>query len=90
VTYLLGTADVNPHEDDLDRSCGGEAQGPYRFARGKNYIAYIERRHPAGTDQTFAFVLGVPHDNRRMFGSACGIGVIFGQSLASCVASGKL
>ncbi|HKU80964.1 MAG TPA: hypothetical protein VJP76_02255, partial [Candidatus Tumulicola sp.] len=55
VTYLLGTADTNPNEDDLDRSCGGEAQGPYRFARGKNYIAYLARRHPHGTAQDFAF-----------------------------------
>lgn len=90
VTYLLGTADTNPNEDDLDRSCGGEAQGPYRFARGKNYIAYIKRRHPEGTAQDFAFVRGVPHDNRRMFRSACGIGSIFHRSLASCAAHGRV
>ncbi|MDQ2865418.1 MAG: alpha/beta hydrolase [Candidatus Eremiobacteraeota bacterium] len=90
VTYLLGTADINPNEDDLDRSCGGEAQGPYRFARGKFYIAYIERRHPSGTAQDYAFVAGVPHDNRRMFDSACGIGVIFGKTKQSCGAHGKV
>ena len=90
VTYLLGTADTNPSEEDLDRTCGGEAQGPYRFARGKNYIAYIHRRHPDGTAQDYAFVAGVPHDNRRMFDSQCGIGVIFDRSLASCGVHGKV
>ncbi|MBV9333070.1 MAG: alpha/beta hydrolase, partial [Candidatus Eremiobacteraeota bacterium] len=49
VVYLMGTADVNPRESDLDTSCGGEAQGPYRFARAKEYITYIARRHPGGT-----------------------------------------
>lgn len=90
VTYLLGTADTNPNEDDLDRSCGGEAQGPYRFARGKYYVAYLARRHPGGTAQDYAFVRGVPHDNRRMFTSACGLGVVFGESKASCAARGRV
>ena len=90
VTYLLGTADTNPNEDDLDRSCGGEAQGPYRFARGKYYIAYLARRHPGGTAQDYAFVRGVLHDNRRMFTSSCGLGVVFGESTAACAARGRV
>jgi pimeloyl-ACP methyl ester carboxylesterase len=90
VTYLLGTADVNPKEDDLDRTCGGEAQGPFRFARGKNYIAYMKSRHPGGTAQDYAFVPGVPHDNRRMFRSSCGRAVIFGGSLSGCAEHGKV
>lgn len=90
VTYLLGTADTNPKEDDLDRSCGGEAQGAFRFVRGKNFIAYLKRRHPQGTAQDYAFVRGVPHDNRRMFRSLCGLGVVFGRSLATCAASGRV
>jgi pimeloyl-ACP methyl ester carboxylesterase len=90
VTYLMGTADTNPKEDDLDRSCGGEAQGPYRLARAKYYIEYINARHPKGTNQDFAFVHGVPHDNRRMFTSPCGLGVIFAGSTSTCAASGTL
>ncbi|MBV8246031.1 MAG: alpha/beta fold hydrolase [Candidatus Eremiobacteraeota bacterium] len=90
VTYLLGTADTNPNEDDLDRTCGGEAQGPYRFARGKNFIAYIKSRHPAGTNQDYAFVVGVPHDNRKMFASECGIAVIFGRNRAACGEHAKI
>ena len=84
VIYLMGTADVDPAEEDLDRSCGGEAQGPYRFARAKYYIAYIARRHPGGTAQSYAFVEGVAHDNRRMFTSPCGLAVIFGRATAPC------
>jgi pimeloyl-ACP methyl ester carboxylesterase len=90
VTYLMGTADTDPKEDDLDKSCGGEAQGPYRFARAKYYIAYIGGRHAGGTDQDYAFVQGVPHDNRRMFTSACGLAIIFGGSTASCAATGTV
>ncbi len=90
VTYLMGTADTNPQEDDLDKSCGGEAQGPYRFARAKYFIAYLTQRHPAGTNQTYAFVRGVPHDNRRMFDSTCGLAVLFGGSRASCAAAGRV
>lgn len=90
VTYLMGTADINPKEDDLDRSCGGEAQGPNRFTRAKYYIAYIGRRHPGGTAQDYAFVAGVPHDNRRMFGSTCGLAVLFGGSTASCAEAGRV
>lgn len=90
VTYLLGTADTNAREWDLDKSCGGEAQGPYRFARGKLYIAYMQRRHPRGTEQDYAFVPGVPHDNRRMFTSACGIAVIFGRARNGCGAHGRV
>ncbi|MBV8345340.1 MAG: alpha/beta hydrolase [Candidatus Eremiobacteraeota bacterium] len=90
VVYLMGTADINPAEDDLDRSCGGEAQGAYRFARAKYYIAYVGRRHPEGTEQSYAFVEGVPHDNRRMFTSACGLAAIFGGSTAPCAAAGHV
>lgn len=90
VTYLMGEADTNPHEDDLDRSCGGEAQGPYRFARAKYFIKYIARRHPEGTNQEYAFVPHVHHDNRGMFTSRCGIGVIFDATLEACRDSGAV
>ncbi len=90
VTYLMGTADTKPDEEDLDRSCGGEAQGRYRFARAKFFIEYIGRRHPNGTAQRYAFVSGVGHDNRRMFSSACGLAAIFGGSTESCAAAGAV
>ncbi|MBV8153022.1 MAG: alpha/beta hydrolase [Candidatus Eremiobacteraeota bacterium] len=90
VTYLMGTSDTNRHESDLDRSCGGEAQGAFRFERAKFFISYIARRHPAGTNQDFAFVRGVGHDNRGMFASPCGVSAIFGGSLQRCAQHGPL
>jgi pimeloyl-ACP methyl ester carboxylesterase len=90
VTYLLGTADTDAQEWDLDRTCAGEAQGPYRFARGKTYIAHTHERHPGGTNQDYAFVTGVPHDNRRMFTSPCGIAVIFDRDRSSCGSYGRV
>lgn len=84
VTYLLGAADTNPKEEDLDVSCGGEAQGPNRFERGWNYIGYIRRLHPLQTAQRYAVVPGVGHDNRRMFDSPCGIAIIFGRNETGC------
>jgi pimeloyl-ACP methyl ester carboxylesterase len=90
VTYLMGTADTNPNEDDLDRSCGGEAQGAYRFVRAKYFIAYLGRRHPGGTHQDYALVANVGHDNRRMFNSACGLAVIFGGDRTVCAQAGSV
>jgi pimeloyl-ACP methyl ester carboxylesterase len=90
VTYLLGTADTNRAEWDLDRTCAGEAQGAFRFVRGKNYIAYLKRRHPGGTSQDFGFVKGVPHDNRRMFTSLCGAAILFDRSPRYCAPYGKV
>lgn len=90
VTYLLGTADTDPKEWDLDRSCAAEAQGDFRFVRGKNYVAYFKRRHPGGTAQDFAFVKGVPHDNRRMFDSLCGAAVLFDRPPRYCAAYGRI
>jgi pimeloyl-ACP methyl ester carboxylesterase len=90
VTYLMGTGDTNPKEEDLDRSCGGEAQGPYRFARAKYYIGYIRSRHPGGTSQDYAFVRDVPHDNRRMFTSTCGLAVVFGGTRSTCATAATI
>jgi pimeloyl-ACP methyl ester carboxylesterase len=90
VTYLLGTADTDAQEWDLDRTCAGEAQGPYRFIRGEAYIAHTHARHPQGTNQDYAFVTGVPHDNRRMFTSACGLAVVFNGDRSSCGSHGRL
>jgi pimeloyl-ACP methyl ester carboxylesterase len=90
VTYLLGTADTIPNEWDLDTSCAAEAQGAYRFVRGKNYIAYMHANNPKGTSQDYAYVGGVGHDNEKMFASACGVAVIFRRSRAVCAAYGNI
>ncbi len=77
VIYLLGTADIDPHERDLDVSCAAETQGPTRFVRGRAYFAYLHARHPAGWNQRMWFVPGVPHSARQMFTSACGVSALF-------------
>jgi hypothetical protein len=77
IIYLLGTADTDPHEKDLDVSCSGEAQGPMRFARGQAYYAYLHSRDGAGWNQRMWFVPGVAHSARQMFTSACGVDALF-------------
>jgi hypothetical protein len=77
VVYLLGTADIDPHEKDLDTSCAAEAQGPTRFARGQAYFRYLHARHPAGWDQRMRFVPGVAHSARKMITSPCGVNALF-------------
>jgi pimeloyl-ACP methyl ester carboxylesterase len=85
VTYLLGLLDIDPNHPVLDKSCSGEAEGPYRLARGEAYVRYLKLRHPSGTAQSTAEVAGVDHDALGMFGSSCGIAVLFGGARASCV-----
>jgi hypothetical protein len=77
VIYLLGTADTDPHHPDLDVSCQGGAEGPYRFARGTAYFAYLKARHAEGFSQRLWEVPGVAHDERGMFHSSCGMEALF-------------
>jgi len=84
VTYLLGGADTDPHEESIDTSCEAEVQGPFRLARGENYFKYVGARHPEGTAQTLAIVPGVGHDHDGMFLSKCGLAVLFGRPRSAC------
>jgi hypothetical protein len=77
VVYLLGTADTNPDHPALDKSCAGEAQGPYRYARGLAYFDYLHKRNPTMTAQRMVRVEGIGHDGDAMFTSACGLSVLF-------------
>lgn len=77
VTYLLGTADTDPNHKALDKSCAAEAEGPYRLARGEAYFAYMRRRHPGLLNQRLVLVPGVGHSGVKMFGSPCGMAVVF-------------
>ncbi|MBN8886202.1 MAG: hypothetical protein J0I77_10805 [Rudaea sp.] len=77
VFYLLGTADTDPNHPDLDKSCAGEAQGPYRLARGKGFFAYAQAQHADPSRQQFWLVPGAGHDDRAMFESKCGVAALF-------------
>jgi pimeloyl-ACP methyl ester carboxylesterase len=77
VIYLLGTADTDPHHPELDRSCGGEAEGPTRFVRGQAYFAYLRARHMSGWNQRLWYVPHVGHSADEMFTSTCGLASLF-------------
>jgi pimeloyl-ACP methyl ester carboxylesterase len=76
VTYLLGTADIDPFMSSLDKSCAGRLQGPFRYARGKAYMAHIKARNPE-TKHRRVDVAGIGHDGGAMFSSVCGRFAIF-------------
>ncbi|MDQ2816596.1 MAG: hypothetical protein M3T49_00105 [Candidatus Eremiobacteraeota bacterium] len=84
VTYLLRGKDVDRRDPCLDKSCAGEAEGPYRLARGMAYTDYLGQRHRGGTAQFVAVVPGVGHDGENMLKSACGVGVLFDRSRRAC------
>jgi pimeloyl-ACP methyl ester carboxylesterase len=77
VIQLLGTADTNPHHPALDVTCMGEAQGPYRLARGLAYAHMLRARQGDADHQRVFLVQGVGHDANRMFNSACGLAALF-------------
>ncbi|WMD21251.1 hypothetical protein RAS12_02450 [Achromobacter seleniivolatilans] len=83
VTYLLGSADNNPEHRLLDKTCGAEAQGATRLARGTGYLQYeyvlASRGAKPVTLHRASFEVGaVGHDNRGMFGSVCGAQALLG------------
>jgi hypothetical protein len=75
--YLLGAADTDPNHKALDRSCAGMAEGPYRLARGRAFLAELRARHGALPTQRAHEVPGVAHDGPRMLNSACGLAALF-------------
>jgi pimeloyl-ACP methyl ester carboxylesterase len=77
VVYLLGTDDLNPNHPRLDKSCMGEAQGPYRYARGHWFVAQMQARLAASFTHRLYDVPGVGHEAGKMFGSACGLAALF-------------
>lgn len=84
VTYLLGGADNNPEHRFLDKSCGAEAQGATRWARGLGYWRYEQytaQRHPelASTAHQAQEVVGVAHNAPQMFSSTCGARALLGE-----------
>lgn len=77
VVYLLGTADVDPDDPELDKGCAAEMQGPTRYARGLAYFAYVQWRNPGMTTQRVVKVEGIAHEAGAMFRSGCGRSVLF-------------
>ncbi|SOY57699.1 hypothetical protein [Cupriavidus taiwanensis] len=85
VTYLAGTEDNDPNHRVLDKSCGAEAEGPTRLQRARGYLRYeryLARPGLVMRHQAYE-VVGVGHDQARMFGSQCGARAVFGMAEAA-------
>ena len=80
VIYLLGSEDKDPNHTQLDRSCGAQAGGRHRLERGLNYIRYEQHLAISGMilSRSAFEVIGVGHTQSRMFGSKCGVRLLFG------------
>ncbi|HEY9270950.1 alpha/beta fold hydrolase [Achromobacter sp.] len=84
VTYLLGGADNNPEDRLLDKTCGAEAQGATRLARGTGYVQYehilaARGAKPVTLHRRAFEVAGIGHNSKNMFGSACGTRALLGD-----------
>ena len=85
VTYLNGARDDDPNHAELDKRCAAELEGANRLERGRAY----QRSERALAGSTTALhrsgfeVVGVGHDEARMFGSQCGRSALFGVPPAS-------
>lgn len=85
LTYLLGGADNNPEHRLLDKTCGAEAQGATRLARGTGYVQYERLLASRGAKPVILHrssfeVDGIGHDSKGIFGSECGIQALFGDT----------
>lgn len=84
VTYLLGGADNNPEDRLLDKTCGAEAQGATRLARGIGYAQYehvlaARGAKPVTLHRRAFEVPGIGHNSKGMFGSVCGTQALLGD-----------
>lgn len=85
VTYMVGSEDNDPNHRVLDKACGAEAEGPTRLQRARGYLRYerlLAKPGQAISHQAFE-VVGVGHDQARMFGSQCGANAVFGMDPAA-------
>ncbi|WP_459614699.1 hypothetical protein [Bordetella sp. 2513F-2] len=80
VVYLLGSADNNPEQRGLDKSCGAEAQGATRLARGTEYWRHEAHRRGGGAPPAHQahVVQDVGHAVAAMYGSECGAPALLG------------
>ena len=79
VVYLMGGKDNDPDHKYLDKTCPANAQGPDRLSRAQAYVRY--ERFLAGRSNKINHlayeVVGVGHNQAKMFGSNCGMQVLF-------------
>jgi hypothetical protein len=79
VVYLMGGIGNDPDHKYLDKTCPALAQGPDRLSRAQAYVRY--ERFLAGRSNRINHlayeVVGVGHNKTKMFGSKCGMQVLF-------------
>jgi hypothetical protein len=63
---------------DLDVTCAGEAQGPFRYQRGLAFYAYAAGLLDAGPSQLFT-IAGCGHSAPCVFGPDAGVAAVFGD-----------
>jgi len=73
VTVMLGDADTG--SEGLDVTCGANLQGPHRYARGLNLLAYMDAFYPEHR-HTGLVVPGVGHSSRGVFLSPEGLAIL--------------
>ena len=81
VIVLLGTADTDPADPNLDTSCPAALQGPNRFVRGHRQLDFLNAYYP-GHGHGLVEVPGAGHNSGQMFvqsptGSDIGSAVLF-------------
>mmetsp|Transcript_26993 Transcript_26993/g.38698 ORF Transcript_26993/g.38698 Transcript_26993/m.38698 type:complete len:573 (-) Transcript_26993:63-1781(-) len=64
--------------NDMDTRCPAMLQGPYRRARGYQYMKYLETLYGQPTHRLYT-IPGVGHNASGMFGSEIGMREIFGS-----------
>lgn len=84
VVYLFGSADNNPEQPGLDKSCGAEAQGATRLARGLNYWRYLTQPgHGRATSHRAFEVSNAGHGGAHLYRSTCAVQALMGPSAVS-------
>jgi pimeloyl-ACP methyl ester carboxylesterase len=79
VTILLGRLDFDSQDPALDASCGAMIQGANRLNRGIRFVHDLDSQYGVGLHHTkIAFVPGVGHNARGMFGSPSGRTALLG------------
>jgi hypothetical protein len=76
---LLGRLDFDSQDPALDASCGAMIQGANRLNRGIRFVHDLDSQYGVGLHHTkIAFVPGVGHNARGMFGSPSGRAALLG------------
>lgn len=83
VVYLLSESILS--DPYLDNDCAAQAQGKDRLARGRNYERYLTMSFGDKVQHahTFAMVQNANYDPINLFGSYCGMSVLFGDGKCS-------